>query len=193
MVVSQNVTPSKRHLGGAFPMAFTETGVAMLSSALRNLEKCANMLVCKLKIHFGTLSHLKETHLLQLANRYFRTFAHFIAAIPSMHLPHLLHLHTFTLAYQHTFTFERNPFVPISTTCPDAGRIGILVHGHISQFELAHRYIRTFTHFPSTIAPNTSPAQLPALSNIFFQIYPLHSVLTSNHHQNRRRACVLLR
>lgn len=33
-VVSQNVIPSKRHLGGAAPFAFTENGVAMLSSVL---------------------------------------------------------------------------------------------------------------------------------------------------------------
>jgi hypothetical protein len=30
-VVSQNVIPSKQHLGGSFPYAFTETGIAMLS------------------------------------------------------------------------------------------------------------------------------------------------------------------
>jgi len=29
-VVSQNVIPSKQHLGGSAPFAFTETGVAML-------------------------------------------------------------------------------------------------------------------------------------------------------------------
>jgi len=35
-VVSQNVIPSKQHLGGALPFAFTETGVAMLSSVLKS-------------------------------------------------------------------------------------------------------------------------------------------------------------
>lgn len=35
-VVSQNVIPSKQHLGGAVPFAFTETGVAMLSSVLKS-------------------------------------------------------------------------------------------------------------------------------------------------------------
>ena len=35
-VVSQNVIPSKKHFGGAKPFAFTETGVAMLSSVLRS-------------------------------------------------------------------------------------------------------------------------------------------------------------
>ena len=34
MMVSQNVIPSKKHFGGATPYAFTENGVAMLSSVL---------------------------------------------------------------------------------------------------------------------------------------------------------------
>lgn len=36
IVVSQNVIPSKQHLGGSVPFAFTETGVAMLSSVLKS-------------------------------------------------------------------------------------------------------------------------------------------------------------
>ena len=35
-LVSQNVIPSKKQLGGAMPYAFTETGVAMLSSVLKS-------------------------------------------------------------------------------------------------------------------------------------------------------------
>jgi len=35
-MVSQNVIPSKQHLGGSLPYAFTETGVAMLSSVLKS-------------------------------------------------------------------------------------------------------------------------------------------------------------
>ena len=35
-LVSQNVIPSKSYLGGANPMAFTEQGVAMLSSVLKS-------------------------------------------------------------------------------------------------------------------------------------------------------------
>ena len=35
-MVSQNVIPSKSHFGGATPFAFTEQGVAMLSSVLRS-------------------------------------------------------------------------------------------------------------------------------------------------------------
>ncbi len=36
LVVSQNVIPSKQHLGGSIPFAFAETGVAMLSSVLKS-------------------------------------------------------------------------------------------------------------------------------------------------------------
>jgi hypothetical protein len=36
IMVSQNVIPSKQVLGGAFPYAFTETGVVMLSSVLKS-------------------------------------------------------------------------------------------------------------------------------------------------------------
>ncbi|MBK8451684.1 MAG: ORF6N domain-containing protein [Saprospiraceae bacterium] len=35
-MVSQNVIPSKSHLGGAIPMAFTEQRVAMLSTVLKS-------------------------------------------------------------------------------------------------------------------------------------------------------------
>jgi hypothetical protein len=35
-LVSQSVIPSKKHLGGAMPFAFTEQGVAMLSCILRS-------------------------------------------------------------------------------------------------------------------------------------------------------------
>lgn len=35
-VVSQNVIPSRRYLGGAVPFAFTEQGVAMLSGVLKS-------------------------------------------------------------------------------------------------------------------------------------------------------------
>jgi len=35
-VVSQNVIPSKQYFGGAFPFAFTENGVAMLSGVLKS-------------------------------------------------------------------------------------------------------------------------------------------------------------
>ncbi len=41
-VVSQNVIPHKKFFGGAIPYAFTETGVAMLSSVLKS-EKAVEM------------------------------------------------------------------------------------------------------------------------------------------------------
>jgi hypothetical protein len=37
-VVSQNVIPHKKYFGGAVPYAFTETGVAMLSSVLKSAQ-----------------------------------------------------------------------------------------------------------------------------------------------------------
>lgn len=40
-LVSQNVIPSKQQLGGALPFAFTEQGVAMLSSVLRSKRAIA--------------------------------------------------------------------------------------------------------------------------------------------------------
>ena len=36
LMVSQNVIPSKQYLGGSNPFAFTEAGVAMLSSVLKS-------------------------------------------------------------------------------------------------------------------------------------------------------------
>jgi hypothetical protein len=36
MLVSQNVIPSKKSLGGYLPSVFTQEGVAMLSSVLRS-------------------------------------------------------------------------------------------------------------------------------------------------------------
>ncbi|MGV3631851.1 MAG: ORF6N domain-containing protein [Bacteroidota bacterium] len=38
LIVAQNVVPSKKHLGGSKPFAFTETGVAMLSSVLKSAK-----------------------------------------------------------------------------------------------------------------------------------------------------------
>lgn len=42
LVVSQHVIPHKKHFGGATPYAFTETGVAMLSSVLKS-ERAVEM------------------------------------------------------------------------------------------------------------------------------------------------------
>jgi len=35
-VVSQNATPSKKHLGGAIPMVFTEHGILQLANVINN-------------------------------------------------------------------------------------------------------------------------------------------------------------
>jgi len=43
-VVSQNVIPHKKYLGGAIPFAFTETGIAMLSSVLKSRRAIATNL-----------------------------------------------------------------------------------------------------------------------------------------------------
>ena len=48
-VVSQNVIPSKSYLGGAKPFAFTEIGVAMLSSVLRS-QKAIDMNILIMRI-----------------------------------------------------------------------------------------------------------------------------------------------
>ena len=41
LLVSQNVIPSRRSLGGALPYIFTEQGVAMLSSVLKSKQAVA--------------------------------------------------------------------------------------------------------------------------------------------------------
>lgn len=38
LMVSQNVIPSRQHLGGSLPFAFTEAGVAMLSGVLKSKQ-----------------------------------------------------------------------------------------------------------------------------------------------------------
>ena len=38
ILASQNVIPSRKHVGGAAPFAFIETGVAMLSSVLKSKQ-----------------------------------------------------------------------------------------------------------------------------------------------------------
>lgn len=38
ILVSQNVIPSRKHLGGYLPYAFTQEGIAMLSSVLRSKQ-----------------------------------------------------------------------------------------------------------------------------------------------------------
>jgi hypothetical protein len=42
ILVSQNVIPSKKYFGGAAPFAFTEIGIAMLSSVLKSKQAVEN-------------------------------------------------------------------------------------------------------------------------------------------------------
>jgi hypothetical protein len=64
-LVSQSVIPSRRNLGGAFPFAFTEQGIAMLSSVL-NSEKAieVNISIIRAFVTFRqfslTYNELKE-------------------------------------------------------------------------------------------------------------------------------------
>lgn len=59
-VVSQNVIPSKSYFGGAKPFAFTEQGVAMLSSVL-NSERAiqVNVIIIRTFVH---MRKILQTH-----------------------------------------------------------------------------------------------------------------------------------
>jgi hypothetical protein len=59
-MVSQNVIPSKSYFGGASPMAFTEQGVAMLSSVLKSERAIeVNILIMRA---FVKLREIISTH-----------------------------------------------------------------------------------------------------------------------------------
>jgi len=60
MMVSQNVIPSKSYFGGANPMAFTEQGVAMLSSVL-NSERAIELNILIMRA-FVKLREMISTH-----------------------------------------------------------------------------------------------------------------------------------
>ncbi|MCH8032772.1 MAG: ORF6N domain-containing protein [Bacteroidetes bacterium] len=60
LLVSQNVIPSKSYLGGANPMAFTEQGVAMLSSVL-NSERAIEVNILIMRA-FVKLREIISTH-----------------------------------------------------------------------------------------------------------------------------------
>lgn len=66
-MVSQNAIPSKRHLGGSLPFAFTEHGVLMLASVLKS-EKAMQVSIRVIEI-FVKMREMLSTHkdiLLQL-------------------------------------------------------------------------------------------------------------------------------
>ena len=55
-LVSQNVIPSKRSLGGSLPYAFTQEGVAMLSSVLRSEQALrVNIEIMRTFVRFRTM------------------------------------------------------------------------------------------------------------------------------------------
>lgn len=60
LMVSQNVIPSKRTLGGYLPFAFTEQGVAMLSSVLRSRR--AVLVNIQIMRAFVRLRHILSSH-----------------------------------------------------------------------------------------------------------------------------------
>ncbi|NOT27323.1 MAG: ORF6N domain-containing protein [Acidobacteria bacterium] len=56
LLVSQNVIPSRRSLGGSLPFAFTEQGVAMLSSVLKsNRAAEVNVAIMRVFVRIRTL------------------------------------------------------------------------------------------------------------------------------------------
>ena len=60
LLVSQNVIPSKRSLGGSLPYVFTQEGVAMLSSVLRSQRAVlVNVAIMRAFVH---LRQLAATH-----------------------------------------------------------------------------------------------------------------------------------
>jgi len=64
-LVSQNVIPNKSVLGGSFPMAFTEQGVAMLSSVLRSKKAVeVNIAIIRTFVHIRRILNGNK----QLAN-----------------------------------------------------------------------------------------------------------------------------
>ncbi|MBL0130970.1 MAG: ORF6N domain-containing protein [Chitinophagaceae bacterium] len=78
-LVSQNVIPSKSKLGGALPYAFTEQGVAMLSSIL-NSEKAIEVNIIIIRTFVLIRQHLLNYKDLQdkikkLEKKYNRNFA----------------------------------------------------------------------------------------------------------------------
>lgn len=60
-MVSQNVIPSKSKLGGAKPLAFTEQGVAMLSSVLRS-KKAVEVNIAIMRAFVQLRRLMEENH-----------------------------------------------------------------------------------------------------------------------------------
>ena len=77
-LVSQNVIPSKSRLGGAIPLAFTEQGVAMLSSVLKSKEALqANIAIMRAFVQMRQLlegNKVLEAQLLEMEKKYDEQF-----------------------------------------------------------------------------------------------------------------------
>ncbi|OBX26453.1 DNA-binding protein [Gelidibacter algens] len=77
-MVSQNVIPSKQQLGGAKPFAFTEQGVAMLSSVLKSkiaIEINISIIRAFVLMRQYALSHIELSEKLnQLENTFNKKF-----------------------------------------------------------------------------------------------------------------------
>ena len=84
-LVSQSVIPSKKYLGGALPFAFTEQGVAMLSSVL-NSQKAIEVNIIIIRTFVLIRSHALEfkelqTKLLVLEKKYNKNFKEIYQAL----------------------------------------------------------------------------------------------------------------
>ncbi|MDP2929099.1 MAG: ORF6N domain-containing protein [Candidatus Omnitrophota bacterium] len=65
LMVSQNVTPSRKHFGGYLPYAFTEQGVAMLSGVLHSKRAVqVNIAIMRafVKLHDILMTHKELAH-----------------------------------------------------------------------------------------------------------------------------------
>lgn len=88
MVVSQNVIPHRGVLGGSNPYAFTETGVAMLSSVLRSKTAVSmNIAIMRAFIAIRKASHNYQELvriLSEMRNQYDAQFKELYAALDSL-------------------------------------------------------------------------------------------------------------
>lgn len=88
LMVSQSVIPSRSYFGGALPFAFTEQGIAMLSSVLKSKTAImANIQIMrafiKNKHFFNELNELKK-HINILENKYDKQFQAVFNAIKEL-------------------------------------------------------------------------------------------------------------
>ena len=91
ILVSQNVIPSKKYLGGHLPYVFTEQGVAMLSSVLKS--KRAIQVNIEIMRAFVKLKEILSTHkdlakkLNEMENKYDSQFKIVFDAIRELMIP----------------------------------------------------------------------------------------------------------